>query len=236
MFIGLGIGVWIVLITLVLGIARAAHRGDEMSDREGSDLLEATGVRFHTQLPRPHSTIGGVRSRPPLGRRAAASGVDQQRMIGIALQMLTVVAHHERPDGQGYPYGLSGAAIPRTARVLAIAEVYDVLTAPDSYLCPRTVEEAVEELRRVRGKAARRGARGDVRGDDQRTRRGRPAPTRGRRPQGGARGATALPGAVLTGQVPPPPAKRPRLSSIEVSASPREHHPSMVTSRSSGCL
>lgn len=151
MFIGLGIGVWIVLITLVLGIARAAHRGDEMSDREGSDLLEATGVRFHTQLPRPHSTIGGVRSRPPLGRRAAASGVDQQRMIGIALQMLTVVAHHERPDGQGYPYGLSGAAIPRTARVLAIAEVYDVLTAPDSYLCPRTVEEAVEELRRVAG-------------------------------------------------------------------------------------
>ena len=51
----------------------------------------------------------------------------------------------------GYPDGLSGEDIPITARILAIAEVYDVLTAPDSYKIPLTSAEAEDELRRVAG-------------------------------------------------------------------------------------
>ena len=37
--------------------------------------------------------------------------------------------HHERWDGQGKPDGLAGEAIPRPARVLAVAEAYEALTA-----------------------------------------------------------------------------------------------------------
>jgi HD-GYP domain-containing protein (c-di-GMP phosphodiesterase class II) len=62
-----------------------------------------------------------------------------------------VLAHHERVDGQGYPDGLSGDDIPMAARILAIAEVYDTLTAPDSYRLPMTAAEAEDELRRVAG-------------------------------------------------------------------------------------
>jgi HD-GYP domain-containing protein (c-di-GMP phosphodiesterase class II) len=62
-----------------------------------------------------------------------------------------VLAHHERIDGHGYPDGLAGEDIPITARILAIAEVYDVLTAPDSYKIPITSAEAEDELRRVAG-------------------------------------------------------------------------------------
>ena len=40
-------------------------------------------------------------------------------------------AHHERPDGKGYPNGLSGDALPLQARVLAIADVFEALTARD---------------------------------------------------------------------------------------------------------
>jgi HD-GYP domain-containing protein (c-di-GMP phosphodiesterase class II) len=62
-----------------------------------------------------------------------------------------VLAHHERTDGRGYPDGLAGEEIPIASRILAIAEVYDVLTAPDSYRAALTPAEAEDELRRVAG-------------------------------------------------------------------------------------
>jgi HD-GYP domain-containing protein (c-di-GMP phosphodiesterase class II) len=40
-------------------------------------------------------------------------------------------AHHERMDGSGYPYGLAGDAIPLPSRIMAVADVYDALTAAD---------------------------------------------------------------------------------------------------------
>lgn len=40
-------------------------------------------------------------------------------------------AHHERIDGGGYPYGLSGEQIPLPSRIMAVADVYDALTAAD---------------------------------------------------------------------------------------------------------
>ena len=62
-----------------------------------------------------------------------------------------VLAHHERIDGRGYPDGLAAEGIPITARILAVAEVYDVLTAPDSYRIPMTADQAEQEMRNVAG-------------------------------------------------------------------------------------
>src|SRR5205807_6873139 len=62
-----------------------------------------------------------------------------------------VLAHHERVDGAGYPRGLSGDDIPVLARILSVADVYDVMTARDSYRKPVSSQEAVDELRRVAG-------------------------------------------------------------------------------------
>jgi HD domain len=73
------------------------------------------------------------------------------RVEGLGEVAHAVLAHHERIDGHGYPDGLSGEDIPITARILAIAEVYDVLTAPDSYKIPLSAVEAEDELRRVAG-------------------------------------------------------------------------------------
>ena len=73
------------------------------------------------------------------------------RVEGLGEVANAVLAHHERIDGHGYPDGLAGDDIPMTARILAIAEVYDVLTAPDSYRIPLTAAEAEDELRRVAG-------------------------------------------------------------------------------------
>ena len=46
------------------------------------------------------------------------------------------IAHHERVDGDGYPRKLAGSAIPYNARIVAIVDVYDRLTSPDSYRQP----------------------------------------------------------------------------------------------------
>jgi putative nucleotidyltransferase with HDIG domain len=63
-----------------------------------------------------------------------------------------ILSHHERWDGRGYPDGLEGEEIPEIARIVAVAEVYDTLTAPDTYRTPLTSFEALNELRRVAGK------------------------------------------------------------------------------------
>ncbi len=60
-------------------------------------------------------------------------------------------SHHERWDGSGYPQGLSAEAIPLTARIVALADVYDALTNERPYKRAWTSEEAVEEIARQSG-------------------------------------------------------------------------------------
>ncbi|MGK2938886.1 MAG: HD-GYP domain-containing protein [Solirubrobacteraceae bacterium] len=62
-----------------------------------------------------------------------------------------VRAHHERVDGRGYPDGLRDDDIPEIARIVAVAEAYDTLTAADTYREQMTSFEALTELRRVVG-------------------------------------------------------------------------------------
>jgi len=64
----------------------------------------------------------------------------------------TVLYHHEAWNGQGYPVGLKGQDIPVSARILAIADVYDVLTSKRPYKAPLTVVEAREQMRQGSGK------------------------------------------------------------------------------------
>jgi putative nucleotidyltransferase with HDIG domain len=63
-----------------------------------------------------------------------------------------ILAHHERIDGKGYPRGLVGDEIPELARIISVADTYDVMTARDSYRTPMSSYDAIIELRRVAGK------------------------------------------------------------------------------------
>ncbi|AZP20314.1 HD-GYP domain-containing protein [Streptomyces aquilus] len=62
-----------------------------------------------------------------------------------------VLHHHERLDGSGYPYGLVGAQIPESARVVAVADAFDAMTSTRSYSRARPVGTALEELERCAG-------------------------------------------------------------------------------------
>ncbi|MBB1489152.1 response regulator [Oceanospirillum sediminis] len=59
--------------------------------------------------------------------------------------------HHERWDGSGYPNGLSGDDIPESARIVAIADVFDALTMKRPYKDAWSVEEAIEEIKKGAG-------------------------------------------------------------------------------------
>ncbi len=86
-----------------------------------------------------------VKRHPEQGARLVG------RLQGYAEVAEIIHAHHERVDGRGYPRGLAAGDIPIGARIIAVCDTYDVMTARDSYketVCP---EEAIAELRRVSG-------------------------------------------------------------------------------------
>ena len=56
-------------------------------------------------------------------------------------------AHHERLDGTGYPRGLKGEEIPLGARIIAVADFFEAITARRHYHEPQAVEKAVETLK-----------------------------------------------------------------------------------------
>ena len=55
--------------------------------------------------------------------------------------------HHEKLDGSGYPDGLRGDAIPVTARVLQIVDVYDALTTERPYKKAFTITDALQTMK-----------------------------------------------------------------------------------------
>ena len=57
-----------------------------------------------------------------------------------------VLCHHERWDGGGYPAGLRKKGIPLMARIIFVADTFDVLTIGRSYRAPLTISQAGEQL------------------------------------------------------------------------------------------
>lgn len=62
-----------------------------------------------------------------------------------------IAAHHERWDGTGYLHGLAGDAIPIGARIISVAETFDVLLNDRRWREPLTEDAALDEVRRCAG-------------------------------------------------------------------------------------
>jgi diguanylate cyclase (GGDEF)-like protein/putative nucleotidyltransferase with HDIG domain len=80
-----------------------------------------------------------IKKHPELGARILA-GANLDDISGW------VLAHHERPDGTGYPIGLSSDQIPLEAKILAVADSFEAMTAERVYSPPMPVEIAIGEL------------------------------------------------------------------------------------------
>lgn len=60
--------------------------------------------------------------------------------------------HHERPDGRGYPDGLSGDEIPFGAKIVTLADSFDAMTTDRPYRTRRSFEDVIEDFRQNTGK------------------------------------------------------------------------------------
>ncbi|MGW6570193.1 HD domain-containing phosphohydrolase [Streptomyces sp. NPDC054975] len=79
-------------------------------------------------------------------------GHEMVRGIGfLGEARAAILHHHEKMDGSGYPYGLSGEQIPEFARVVAVADAFDAMTSTRSYSRGRPVAVALAELERCAG-------------------------------------------------------------------------------------
>jgi HD-GYP domain-containing protein (c-di-GMP phosphodiesterase class II) len=86
-----------------------------------------------------HTVVAGDCLREIEERLGASNFLQTAREIALH--------HHERWDGKGYPYGLSGEAIPLAARIVAIADVYDALRSKRVYKEAYEHDQCVEAIR-----------------------------------------------------------------------------------------
>jgi putative two-component system response regulator len=117
------------------------------------------------EVMKTHAAIGGEAIDAALRDAAADHGPELSEALNAArdplgtgpLDFLLVareiaVGHHEKWDGSGYPKGLSGDAIPVSARLMALADVFDALVSRRVYKAPMPLSEVSRVLQEGRGR------------------------------------------------------------------------------------
>ncbi len=110
--------------------------------------LGKIGVRTETLVKQQALTqeeFAQIRRHPEVGKAV----LDEVEFLEDVVPI--VFAHHERPDGTGYPRGLLSDEIPVEARILAVADCFDAMTSNRAYRRPMTIDQAKAELGRVAG-------------------------------------------------------------------------------------
>ena len=95
-----------------------------------------------------------MKTHVELGRKSLASAIAETGASTDFLQYAIEIirAHHEKWDGSGYPKGLSGEEIPLSARIMAVADVYDALTTRRIYKPAFAHEVAAQIILEGRGR------------------------------------------------------------------------------------
>lgn len=100
------------------------------------------------QGPLDDNELKIMRNHPLIGYEILQDSPSKYLQMGGEIAL----AHHERYDGTGYPYGLKGKEIPLSARIVAIADVFDALTSVRPYKDAWSIDQAFEYLREEGGK------------------------------------------------------------------------------------
>jgi response regulator RpfG family c-di-GMP phosphodiesterase len=93
------------------------------------------------------SELAIMRTHPDIGYEMLQGSTSESMKMSADIARY----HHERFDGSGYPLGLRGEDIPLSARIVAVADVWDALLTARPYKRPWTEEAAIDMLRRGAG-------------------------------------------------------------------------------------
>jgi HD-GYP domain-containing protein (c-di-GMP phosphodiesterase class II) len=89
--------------------------------------------------------IEHIMTHPIVGKQILSTMSEFKDILDV------IYHHHERIDGKGYPNGLKQRDIPLLSRILAVADAYDAMRSERPYRKAKTKDQAVHELRQVKG-------------------------------------------------------------------------------------
>jgi len=137
-----------------LEVAATARAVAERLGLADVDLVEVElGALLHD--------VGKLRLPPQILRKAGPLDAEERQLVrlhpewgaemvarvpGLEAVALIVRLHHERPDGSGYPHGLSEERIPIASRIVSACDAYGAMTRRRDYSEPLDVDAALEEL------------------------------------------------------------------------------------------
>jgi putative nucleotidyltransferase with HDIG domain len=133
-----------------------------VGERLGLDRAQLVEVELGALL----HDVGKLRLPHPVLAKPGHLSTDERRLIrlhpewgaemvaripGLEAVALIVRLHHERPDGLGYPRGLTHERIPMSSRIVSVCDAYGAMTKRRPYSSPLDVESALGELERHAG-------------------------------------------------------------------------------------
>ncbi len=134
-------------IGLALGLPQAQVQGLWL----GGLIHDIGKIAVPSELLNRPGRLGPIEMA--LIREHPQSGYDIVKAVDSPWPLAAMVLdHHERLDGSGYPAGLKGTAIPLEARIIAVADVVEAISAHRPYRPALGIDKALEEIRRGRGR------------------------------------------------------------------------------------
>jgi putative nucleotidyltransferase with HDIG domain len=141
----------------VAAYAVRVARGMGLPEREVEEIEYAALVHDLGKIGPQHQHIlqkpGALTHEEQRTLRAhPAAGAEIVRRVRALRRASEIIrAHHERPDGLGYPYGLRAEDVPIGARILNVSDAFDAMTSDRPYRRALSVEAAIGELERGAG-------------------------------------------------------------------------------------
>jgi putative two-component system response regulator len=139
---------------LVNDLLARPKAGYELGEQEGRDIIDAVKLHDLGKLAMPDAVLlkpgrlteeefAIIKTHPTHGYEMLVQAIDKMNTDGLLLAAVDIAyAHHEKWDGSGYPRGLKDYDIPLSARIAAMADVYDALTSVRPYKRAFSPEEA----------------------------------------------------------------------------------------------
>jgi HD-GYP domain-containing protein (c-di-GMP phosphodiesterase class II) len=149
---------------ILKGLKEKGYYADRITDKYANDVEKSAPLHDIGKINVPDAVLNKpgkltdeeyeiMKTHTTAGRKIlenAISTVEGENYLKEARNMAAY--HHERWDGKGYPEGLSGKVIPLSARIMAVADVFDALTSPRVYKPGFPLEKALEIIKDGSGK------------------------------------------------------------------------------------
>ncbi len=144
-------------------LKRKGKYSDILTDRYMSDMVVAAPLHDIGKIHIPDAVLNKpgkltdeefeiMKTHTTAGEellKHAKAELGESGYLNMAVEMAAY--HHEKWDGKGYPYGISGGKIPLCARIMAVADVFDALTSKRCYKSAMPMEKAYAIIREESG-------------------------------------------------------------------------------------